>query len=278
VDERSYRLRIAIPSSLTVETADPKIRAYKIGQIARAAGVFRVNEIAVYRDRRFPDSREIKALLQYAETPQYLRKHLFGRSKLLRYAGVLPPIRMPHHMVTPSLAEGQYREGVVINHNGLTEVGSDVAAWVDVGATSPLPMAEKMPVGMRITVRIYSRDRGFWCTPEKSQYYWGYQTSTYRSLSQLLESANTAIIMSVDGNDISCTAMAGLQKQLKGDVLVVFGSPDRGVQSILKEENRSISEFTDVVFNIVPHQGTATVRTEEAVISALALLNVTSSQ
>ena len=57
-------------------------------------------------------------------------------------------------------------------------------------------------------------------------------------------------------------------------MLVVFGSPDRSVGSILSDEGRSISEFTDAVFNLVPNQGTQTVRTEEAVFAALALLNV----
>jgi predicted SPOUT superfamily RNA methylase MTH1 len=274
VNKRSFRLRIAIPSSLTVETADPKLRAYKIGQIARAAAIFRVDEIAVYRDRRCPDSREIAALLQYAETPQYLRRNLFGRSELLRYAGVLPPLRMPHHMVTPQLSEGQYREGVVVTHNGLTDVGSDGSAWVDVGATSPIPMAQPMPVGTRITVRVFSRDEEFRCTPEESPYYWGYTTTQSRSLSRLLASAGLPIIMSADGDVIRSGSLEALGKRLMGDVLVVFGPPDRGVQSILADENRTVSEYTDVVLNTVPDQGAATVRTEEAVFAALALINV----
>jgi predicted SPOUT superfamily RNA methylase MTH1 len=274
VNERAYRLRIAIPSSLTVETADPKLRAYKVGQIARAASIFRVSEIALYRDRAHPGSREIAALLKYAETPQYLRKHLFRRSELLRYAGVLPPLRMPHHMVTPSLVEGQYREGVVLRHNGMTDVGSDVSVWVDVGATSPLPMAEPVSVGTRITVRIYSRDREFWCTPERSKRYWGYKTTEHSSLSRLLARTDLAIITSVEGPDIWCNTLSELGQRLKGDVLVVFGSPDRGIGSILKDENRSLSEFSPVMINIVPNQGTATVRTEEAVFAALALLNI----
>jgi predicted SPOUT superfamily RNA methylase MTH1 len=274
VEERSYRLGIAIPSSLTVETADPKLRAYKVGQIARAAALFRVSEIVVYRDRQQPDAREIVALLRYAETPQYLRRHLFGKTALLRYAGVLPPLRMPHHMVTPSLEEGQYREGVVQRHNGLTDVGSDVSVWVDVGATSPVPMAESVPVGTRITVRIYSRDGLFWCTPEQSLYYWGYRTTTSPSLHRPCAGADLALITSVEGEGMEAGSLSLLGERLAGNVLVVFGSPDRGVGSILKDEGHSISEYSSVVANMVPNQGTATVRTEEAVYATLALLNV----
>ncbi|MDT8358585.1 MAG: putative RNA uridine N3 methyltransferase, partial [Methanomicrobiaceae archaeon] len=211
---------------------------------------------------------------RYAETPPYLRRHLFKKTALLRYAGVLPPLRMPHHMVTPSLEEGQYREGVVQRHNGLTDVGSDVSVWVDVGATSPVPMAESMPFGTRITVRIYSRDGLFWCTPERSRTYWGYRTTASPSLHRPCADADLAIITSVEGEGMEEGSLSLLGERLSGNVLVVFGSPDRGVGSILNDEGHSISEYSSVVANTVPNQGTATVRTEEAVYATLALLNV----
>lgn len=257
-----------------METADGKLRAYKVGQIARAAGVFRVSEIAVYRDPQYDDSSGIVTLLKYAETPQYLRKHLFKQVDALRYAGVLPPLRLPSHRVKPPLSEGQYREGVVLRHNGLTEAGSDVTAWVDVGATSPVPMAGKMPPGRRITVRIYSRDGKFWCTPEESPEYWGYQTRYHPSLTQLLKEQSHVIITSVHGEEVHMESLARLREQLKGDVMVVFGSPNRGVGSILQHENHSCSDFTSTIINVVPGQGSATVRTEEAVCAALALINI----
>ena len=57
-------IQLAIPSSLTIETADQKIKTYKVGQIARAAAIFRVNRIAIYRDAAHDDSRFIAAILQ----------------------------------------------------------------------------------------------------------------------------------------------------------------------------------------------------------------------
>src|SRR5674536_400237 len=86
-------IQLAIPSSLTIETADQKIKTYKVGQIARAAALFRVNRIAIYRDPAHDDSRFIAAILQYMEAPQYLRKLLFPRSNELRYIGVVPPLK-----------------------------------------------------------------------------------------------------------------------------------------------------------------------------------------
>jgi predicted SPOUT superfamily RNA methylase MTH1 len=274
VGSRSYRLKIAIPSSFTVESADPKLRAYKIGQVARAAAVFRVDEVVVYRDREHDGSREILALLQYAETPQYLRKHLFKSAPELRYAGVLPPLRLPSHRVQPSLAEGQYREGVVLRHNRMTEDGSDAAAWVDVGATSPVPAAESLPAGKRTTVRIYSRDGKFWCTPDRSPEYRGYAVRYYPTLSGLMDRQSQVIVTSVEGERISCNLLQRLRPMLSGDVMVIFGSPHRGVGPILGDEGRSFSEFQCIIANVVPDQGSVTVRTEEAVFAALALINI----
>lgn len=274
VKKRSRRLSIAIPSSFAEETADRKLRAYKVGQIARAAGVFRVDEVAVYRDPRHDDSREIVALLRYAETPQYLRKHLFRQMKELQYAGVLPPLRLPHHRVEPALIEGQYREGVVLKHNGLTDAGSDVSAWVDVGATSPVPMAEPVPAGRRITVRIYSRDGVFWCTPEASPEYWGYRTTFHPTLYPLLRETPCVLVTSVQGEVATCDTLRQRLTRCRGDAIVAFGSPHHGVPALLEREGHSGSEFADAWINVVPGQGSATVRTEEAVTAALALINI----
>ncbi len=74
-------IQLAIPSSLTIETADQKIKTYKVGQIARAAAIFKVNRIAIFRDAAHDDSRFIAAILQYMEAPQYLSKAAFPALK-----------------------------------------------------------------------------------------------------------------------------------------------------------------------------------------------------
>lgn len=43
-------LSIFIPDSLTAETKDLKIKTYKVGLIARAASIFGVKRIVIYRD------------------------------------------------------------------------------------------------------------------------------------------------------------------------------------------------------------------------------------
>src|SRR5512137_930484 len=90
---------ILIPSSLTMETQDRRLNTQKVGLIARAAAVFRMNRIVVYKDPEHDDSRFISMVLRYMETPQYLRKMLIPRREELRHVGTLPPLRTAHHPV-----------------------------------------------------------------------------------------------------------------------------------------------------------------------------------
>jgi predicted SPOUT superfamily RNA methylase MTH1 len=57
-------------------------------------------------------------------------------------------------------------------------------------------------------------------------------------------------------------------------VLVAFGAPSRGLHEIAQDEGLKLGSITDFVINMVPNQGTVTVRTEEALLASLAILNV----
>ena len=57
-------------------------------------------------------------------------------------------------------------------------------------------------------------------------------------------------------------------------VLVAFGAPSRGLHEIAKEEGAKLEAMVDFVVNMIPAQGTATVRTEEALLASLAILNI----
>jgi predicted SPOUT superfamily RNA methylase MTH1 len=57
-------------------------------------------------------------------------------------------------------------------------------------------------------------------------------------------------------------------------ILVVFGSPTRDLYEIAADEGVRVEELLDFVVNTVPEQGSETVRTEEAVLASLAVLNV----
>ncbi|CAN0518176.1 unnamed protein product, partial [Ectocarpus sp. 8 AP-2014] len=65
--------------------------------------------------------------LQYAETPQYLRKQLFPMHSSLRLAGLLNPLDAPHHMRADDACP--FREGVVLDRTIKKGAGS----FVDIG-------------------------------------------------------------------------------------------------------------------------------------------------
>src|SRR4030042_4516543 len=118
------KLIIAMPASVISDTPHLREKTAKIGLIGRSAAIFRVDEIVVYRDsprvKQDADLDFIATLLRYLETPQYLRKRFFGIEPRLQFAGVLPPMRTPHHPVSSKiggLRAGEYRGGVVVSES-----------------------------------------------------------------------------------------------------------------------------------------------------------------
>lgn len=90
---------MAIPSSLVADVPHLREKTSRLGFLARALGIFRVNEVMVYADLADAEAtrqgRFISSILSYMETPQYLRKHLIRVNPDLRFVGILPPLRTP---------------------------------------------------------------------------------------------------------------------------------------------------------------------------------------
>ena len=266
---------ILIPSSLTMESRDSRVNTLKVGQIARAAAVFRMNRIVIYRDPEHDDSRFIAMVLRYMETPQYLRKLLIPRREELRHVGTLPPLRTQHHPIdsrSESLKIGEFRVGAVVE-----SVGSDDGVWVEIGINRPIPLRtkEKIPVGQRLNVRIFSHNplAAEPVDQKEIPHYWGYETEVADSLEDYLASKDDPLVVltSRNGKAITPEILSKLgQSGQKRDLAVVFGSPARGVDAFLSKEAMDRYEM----INTIPHQGTHTVRVEEAVFATLALLNL----
>ncbi|MDD4651943.1 MAG: putative RNA uridine N3 methyltransferase [Methanothrix sp.] len=268
---------IYIPSSLTMESRDLRVNTLKIGQIARAAAVFQYNRIVIYRDPEHNDSRLISLVLRYMETPQYLRKLLIPRREELRHVGMLPPLRTAHHPTnskSESLKIGEFRVGVVVE-----SVGSDSGVWVEIGINRPIPLRteSRYSVGQRLNVRIFSQ-QPLAAEPvdqKEIPVYWGYETeiaeSLEGSLASFFERGGRVVLASRRGNSLTPDLLSRMDiAGNKRDLAVVFGSPARGVDAFLSEQSMDRYEM----INTIPHQGTETVRVEEAVFATLALLNL----
>jgi predicted SPOUT superfamily RNA methylase MTH1 len=275
--KRRNSISIAIPASMVSEIAHLREKTIVLGQLGRAAGIYRVDEIIIYRDR--PDeSMLMKYVLGYLETPQYLRKHLFEHRDELQFAGMLPPLRTPNHPTSThldALKEGDYREGVVMNKD-------EKGCTVDIGVNAPFRIRSKKPnVGARITVQIMELEgipSGRVVKRSEVDEYWGYTLRGSKGrLSDLIHSPewDLTIATSKLGDSIG-EVSEEIQSRWSeaGKTLIVFGSYKEGVGEIMERQGRRIEEAFDYIVNTVPDQGTATVRTEEAVHATLAIFNI----
>lgn len=166
-------ISIAVPGSILDNAQSAELRTYLAGQIARAACVFKVDEVIVFDDiggSNSPmDSKRVKIdeddesesaetvrycclqlarILQYLECPQYLRKFFFPLHKDLRFSGLLNPLDAPHHLRQQS--EFIFREGVVSGKPPKQTKGS----YVNIGLLNDCLVDKILTPGIRVTVKL----------------------------------------------------------------------------------------------------------------------------
>jgi predicted SPOUT superfamily RNA methylase MTH1 len=275
------KIAIAIPVSFISDVPHLREKTLKIGLIGRAAAIFRVNEIVVYCDmlkiNQKRDRNLIATLLSYVETPQYLRKRLFKIKPELRYAGILPPLRTPHHPLAKNSKElnvGEYREGAVLSVN-------DSGSIVDIGVERHALLPDQhLPINKRVTVKITQlgkRPRVVLVKQNEIDAYWGYTvTASKASFGQMVQSGKYDLVVATSKLGAPLAEVSGrLAKRWRKacNVLVAFGAPAQGLQGIVAQEKLSLDDVADFVVNTIPCQGTETVRTEEALYASLSILN-----
>lgn len=251
----------------------------KIGLLARGAAIFRVEEVAVYLDVDGAECRRsldlVCKVLEYVSSPQYLRKILFKRDPELKFVGILPPLRTPDHPLVTRMANlriGEYREGAVLSSNG-------GESTVEIGVEHPLRVRGSFEIGARVTTRVIDPPNGLGEIVDRDgvDVYWGFRVSAHRSsLGGLLRGRKRDAVIAASRFGKPVTAIWGELSELLSksrDVLMVFGSPSEGIAAILARENVNLEASVDAVVNTVPLQGTATIRTEEAVIASLAVFD-----
>lgn len=178
---RRYTVSIALPGSIILNAQSPELQSRLAGQLARSCAIFNVDEIIVYSDgeegergqangarsgevpmgqggedsgNHFDPNAFLARILQYVETPQYLRKSLFPMHRDLRMAGILAPLDCPHHLRYEE--ESPYREGVCVEAPHWANDSS--SPWVYTGFKDPIQCIVKgrqtVPLGARVTVKM----------------------------------------------------------------------------------------------------------------------------
>jgi len=279
--KRHIKISVAIPASLVSDIPHLREKTLRIGLIGRALAIFRVDEAIIYPDisslDQTKDASLIDAILSYMETPQYLRRSLFKIRPELRYVGILPPLRTPHHPTRNrkrDLMIGEYREGVVVSSD-------ERGIRIDVGVESPLFVPNvQVKTNSRVTVKIREKGKqliGELVDPDEVEAYWGYRVNVSRSpLGLLLKDQRYDMVIATSrrGDPIMEIADKILDRWKRSRrVLVAFGSPTQGLQEIVRQEGIQLERAADFIVNTVPNQGVKTVRTEEALYTTLAILN-----
>lgn len=304
---RQYTVSVALAGSILDNAQSPELRTYLAGQIARALAVFNVDEVVIFDDEQREDEAErskkttegvfqgigkhgqscvqLARILQYLECPQYLRKHFFPIHKDLKYAGVLNPTDMPHHL--RATEKSQYREGVVIDRpphkNG---------SLANVGLAKDVILDKVINPGVRVTVKLdpetsleVNNHKIFGkvvspSAPRTEQgLYWGYQLRLADSLSGVLTKSpykggyDLTLGTSERGTSVDEFEFDGENKFKH--LLIVLGGV-KGLEQALEVDDKLDGADPEPLFdhylNTCPSQGSRTIRTEEALLVTLSAL------
>ncbi|XP_003744780.1 putative methyltransferase C9orf114 [Galendromus occidentalis] len=272
-------ISIAVCASMLENLKGEGSKHRVIAQIARAAAIFRVNEVIVvddaYKNPGFDSSKDsnlFQLILEYLDCPQYLRKSLFPMCLELKHIGVAPPLDASHHVRMED--EVPYREGIVTR----VSLGS---VWLDVGLHEDIKIESRAEVkqGLRVTVNMTEKSIVGPDTPRKKDgLYWGYRTRVAKSISEVIalcpfeKGYDMTIGTSERGESILELEALGKFRHL----LIVFGGP-KGLEHAL-EQDKALTQVKepknvfDKYLNTCPLQGSRTIRTEEAVLISLSAL------
>ena len=266
------RVAISIPDTVLEEKASPREKTAKLGLIARACAIYGVDVVEIFKDPQGGgEEASIRRVLEYLETPQYLRRRLFPIDEMLKYAGVLPPLRTPSHRAKVPLAalpKGQVREGVT-NQDGTVDIGLDV----------PFNLKVSAPSGRRVTVRVTS------VSPPSAELvgrdrvgeYWGYAVES-KTIPEVLADSRFGVKIATSrlGEPLG-GSLGKIRQALRGGVGVklVFGSPTRGLFDMV---GKDLGAKVGMVVNLFPEQEVETVRTEEAIFAGLGLIGMISAE
>ncbi len=271
---------IHLPASLVSDFSKLREKTLKIGHVGRILAVFRVEEVFIYDDEdpnvESPEEEAslIKTILSYMETPQYLRKTLFPYKEELRNVGLLPPLRTPHHpLQNERNDEGSIREAAVIE-------SSDGQSKLEIGLQEKGIFRGRLEEGSRVTVKLERKMEGKgWLVDvvneEKIDDYWGFNVFRTPDIAQSLSKASVDYTIGTSryGQNLY-EAIKGINADNSETVTVAFGGPYQGLFEVCDRQAVDPDDLFDIMVNAIPDQGTATVRTEEALNATLAVLNI----
>ena len=269
-------LEVAIPDTTLIDCTDLRQKTVKVGTIGRALAVFRVERVYIYKTGNLPQNQKrdvdlLFRLLQYMDTPQYLRRLVFPRASPLKFVGLLPPLRTKSHPLKISVDEiklGDVRWGIQVRNE-----------TVDIGIKQlikyPEELSEREPTLFRV-LQVKPEIKLELIQREDTDEYWGFETRQVDNLIQLLQENS-------DKTRIAFSRIAPIYNKIETElkntvsatksVFTIFGGPHQGLRELLSSQIELLKDNIDFWINSVLEQGTETVRLEEAIWTSLSLLN-----
>lgn len=257
---------IAIPSDLVRKTT-LREATVKLGYIARAAAIFRVNAIAIYQMGTVHSLHVAYDILYYHLLPPYLKRYV-GKKPHLRYVGTLPPLKTPSHTGIV-IDNKEFRQGIVVKR-GRTWVVADIGKENPIRAFSRPSPPKK---GQLVWIAIDKSSSRAYVSKPPSEVYTCPSLETYSTLEDLLSRYSRALCI---GTSRYGTPVHELFDELVRRLsrlrrlLILFGGPDWGLFDILPD---NLLNKLDYIVNTFPAQGVETVRVEEAILGTLAVLS-----
>ena len=269
-------LKVAIPDTSLTDCTDLRQKTVKVGQIARALAIFRVEEMFVYNTGKLSPTQKRDAdflvkILRFMDTPQYLRRRVFPHSPSLQYAGLLPPLRTYSHPLQSAISDlkvESLRWGIQVRP-GKIDLGFDnVIDFPDTLSERDPTLFRVEATSPKLSLSVIDR--------LEAPVYWGFDALRTGDLLDLL---NRSSKMTRIGFSRKAPPFRKLEIDLRttvsntGSVLAVFGGPTRGILELCESQREDVKRQMDFWVNTIADQGSETVRLEEALIVSLGLLN-----
>jgi methyltransferase len=282
ISNTNLKFDIAIPDSFLYGITSDIDKTFKIFQLSRSLSIFRVENIFIFHDKiinpRKDETNFIVTLLEYLDTPQYLRKKIYPKMDFFKYVGRLHPIRSPHHkdkIALENVKSGETRVGVLEKR--------DKQFFVDVGLDSLIKYQGNIKqLGKKINVKLLKKNNTLTAVDVNregiNEIYWGYNVFYNNFIDEILKRyPKHKIILTSKYSEyfkLDSSFLYDLQDNKTADnsILIVFGSPKYGLNDIFIKERINISNYHS--FNFFPYQGTQTVRLEESILGVLSILNI----
>ncbi|PGH15258.1 hypothetical protein AJ80_05611 [Polytolypa hystricis UAMH7299] len=239
-------------------------------------------------------------VLSFLEAPAYMRKTFFPMHINLKFAGTLPSLDMPHHLRAHEWCE--YREGVAVAKDQYSmygdgkskkqkgskeEDGSGVYTLVDTGLPEYVRIPNlEIPEYTRTTVRFKSDDPADGADAvapsaprEEVGYYWGYAVRRCETLSAVFTECpfdggyDLSFGTSERGTPLSEVVASKTSIPKYKHAIVVIGGV-AGLENAVKVDKElqargikpmEVDQVFDYWVNLLPGQGSRTIRAEEAV-------------